>query len=665
MVRSVTPGIHPMVELYSLTEEQRKIVNRLSKEWFITNSGENINLGKTSQYHYILMRAPDNYREMFNLQQDIIVVFSPYDSFETRTVDALDYVYQKLPRLRVERICGVIISKDENIENRLEELYKNEPESLNIVPFTYKELLNPIEPYFLRNRFKKYFYTRDLFAFEGPLKKDLFFFGRRGTVNNIVNRHLSGENSSLFGLRKTGKTSVIFGIERALNHIGGNSLVIDCQNPSFHKRRWNNTLFYIISQLCEKYKSDLIIKKESKYTEENAALIFERDLLNLYEVLGKKKILFIFDEIENITCQASPSDHWTSELDFVLFWQTLRAIYQKHDNLFTYLIVGTNPTCIELSRINGKDNPIFNQVSFDYIKGFDVPQVREMVRKLGRIMGLKFQELIYSKLTDDFGGHPYLIRHVCSIINKLSPSERPVEIGKAIYKKASEIFTQEYSSYIEMILEILRSYYRDEYTMLRCLAIGDSKSFYQIAGKYPSYTAHLIGYGILEYINGDYCFKMESVKEYLSKKHRFEKTDSSQKEMLLEISERRNMLEPTLRKIIRQLLLAGYGEAQARDEFLQVMDEKRRGELANLTYAELFNANKAKIYFDDLKKIVLKHWVIFKNILNLNKAEFEKSMNFINAHREDAHAKEITQGEMAYYRICITKIEESVNQYLD
>jgi hypothetical protein len=260
MQRAVRPGIHPMVLLHTLPPEQRAIVNRLSKEWFITSSGEKIYLGQTSQYRYVLMRASDIYREMFNLQQDIIVVFSPYDTFETRTVDALDYVVQKLPPLRVERICGVIISKDEHIEKRLEELYKNEPETLNIVPFTYKELLSPIDPYFLRNRFKKYFYTRDLFAFEGPLKKELFFFGRRDTVNNIVNRHLSGENSSLFGLRKTGKTSVIFGIERALKLVGGNSVIIDCQNPSFHKRRWNKALFYIISQLWEKYRPDIIIR---------------------------------------------------------------------------------------------------------------------------------------------------------------------------------------------------------------------------------------------------------------------------------------------------------------------------------------------------------------------------------------------------------------------
>jgi len=70
MVRPVTHGIHPMVGLHTFTEEQRTIVNRLSREWFITNAGETIHLGKTSQYRYFLMRAPNNYREMFNLQQE-------------------------------------------------------------------------------------------------------------------------------------------------------------------------------------------------------------------------------------------------------------------------------------------------------------------------------------------------------------------------------------------------------------------------------------------------------------------------------------------------------------------------------------------------------------------------------------------------------------------
>ena len=171
---------------------------------------------------------------MFNLEREIIVIFSPFGRFEPRTLDAIDYVSQKHQALRLEKICSIVISKDDNIEDKLQELLKNEKESQIVIPFSYTELINTNDPFFIRNRFKKYFYSRDLFAFESPLKKDLYFFGRNGIINEIVNRHKSNENSGLFGLRKTGKTSLIFGVQRTLSKVDEKSVFIDCQNPSFH-----------------------------------------------------------------------------------------------------------------------------------------------------------------------------------------------------------------------------------------------------------------------------------------------------------------------------------------------------------------------------------------------------------------------------------------------
>jgi hypothetical protein len=85
-----------------------------------------------------------------------------------------------------------------------------------------------------------------------------------------------------------------------------------------------------------------------------------------------------------------------------------------------------------------------------------------MVRRLGRIMGLRFDEIVYSKLTEDFGGHPFLIRHVCSLINKLSSGERPTDINNIVYEKVQPKFYAEYGNFIQMILNVLKNYYPDD-----------------------------------------------------------------------------------------------------------------------------------------------------------------------------------------------------------
>jgi len=278
------------------------------------------------------------------------------------------------------------------------------------------------------------------------------------------------------------------------------SIFIDCQSPSFHKKRWFSALYYIISELkSQNKKISIKTSDESRYSEENAASVFEKELVKIYNQTGKKSFLLIFDEIEHITPGISASEHWKVGLDFVFFWQTLRSIFQKHNQLFSYLIAGTNPRCVEIDRINGVDNPIFCQIPYEYIPPFNLSQTTQMVRKLSRIMGLKFDETIYGNLTEDFGGHPFLIRNVCSVINKLvSENQRPVRIDKSIYQSAVRSFNEKYSDYIEMILSVLKEYYNDEFEMLKYLALGDIKTFDDLANLSKDYTNHLLGYGILD-----------------------------------------------------------------------------------------------------------------------------------------------------------------------
>src|SRR5690606_38965628 len=112
----------------------------------------------------------------------------------------------------------IIISKDNEIEPKLSSILKNNEEARVIVPFSYAEILTNIEnPDYVRNKIRNKFYGRDLFGIQDPLEKDLYFFGRKDLVLNLLNKHLSGENSGVFGLRKTGKTSILYSVGRAID----------------------------------------------------------------------------------------------------------------------------------------------------------------------------------------------------------------------------------------------------------------------------------------------------------------------------------------------------------------------------------------------------------------------------------------------------------------
>jgi hypothetical protein len=411
----------------------------------------------------------------------------------------------------------------------------------------------------------------------------------------------------------------------------------------------------------EALKTENDFPAEVMFTEKDASYLTEKFFKTCREELNGP-IFLIFDEIENISTNTAPASHWSEGIDFALFWQSLRSIFQRNTNLFSYLIVGTNPTCIELPKIKNIDNPIFNHFTPLYIPGFSVKESREMIRKLGRRMGLQFDESVFSKITEDFGGHPFLMRHVCSLIsNDIKELERPVQVGRQAYAKAKQSFILNHSNYLEMILSVLKDYYSDEFEMLTYLANDDLKTFEEFAELHPSYTLHLLGYGLLKKERGNYDFNIDSIKEYVLEQGKYRRIGLTNTEMWSEISLRRNSSEVKLRKVIKILLKANLGVVDAKQVVLDIFGGQRKSKLSPLTYDELFNAAKSEIYFSDLAKIISKKWDFFKHSFEQTKQDTFRQLDFINSSRADAHAKELSAEEFAYFRLCMASIEKDLD----
>lgn len=663
-VTKIYSGKHDSVKDSHFSLQEKKIINVLSKEFYVTNGGEIINLTSSSQYKYILIRPTDIYIEMFNLDREIIVLFSDYTSFQSRTLDAIEKVAKQLSSLRVDKTCCILISKDENIEENISELIKREPETANIVPFTYKETeLANSDGYFFRNRVQKYLYSRDLFSFEAPLRSDRLFFGRNEIILSTINRMKSGNNAGIFGLRKTGKTSLINAILRNLQKDGEIVTAIDCQSPSFNKRRWNEAIYYLCKKVKENNNLSANLPEETDFTEKDAA----ENLMNFVKDVNKekeKKLFLIFDEIENISRVTSPTEHWSKGSDFLYFWQSMRTAFQTIGVNLSYLIVGTNPSCIENPRIDNSDNPLFNHFSPTYLPGFDVPSTRDMIRRIGKRMGVNFDEVIYTNINEEYGGHPFLIRQVCSIIAKMSLNQKkPVNIGKISYKKAVNEFERNSFNYLEMIIGVLKEHYNDEYELLIVLANEDDTTFRDNLSKRQNALAHLIGYGVLGEDNGSYYFMIESMKNYLLEINKYKKIETSIEQRWAEISERRNAVEKKLRVILKTTLRTMYGEELAKVAILDVLGDKRKKEYKLKNLNELFDPNLSVIFFEDLRKVISKEWTSFEHIFDTSKRATFESMGFINKYRSDAHAKDISTDEFILFRISIAKVEKDITTY--
>ena len=654
-----TPGIHPNFAYDIYTGEEQSIIKRFSSDWFVTSGIPPLVLSEKSTYRAFVGKPCDPSAKMFNLEREIVAVFSSYEEFEVRTIDAFEAASSRFNQLRIDPICRVLISRDKNIVERIKDVLKNDPELPVIIPFTYDELINNRDPALILNRFRQHFFSRDLFAFESPLKRDTYFFGRGDLINNILSRHRSNENSALFGLRRSGKTSIVFGLERASKLNGQSFVSIDCQNPSVHKRRWFELLPYVLRQTIDKYSLKKNLIDDADYTEIGASDQFYNDVKTIHLALKKTPIVMAFDEIERISPKTGSSSHWSEGSDFILFWQAIRSAFQRHTGVFSFFLIGTNPQSIETAFIKGHDNPIFNAVPIAYIPGFDYSQTSEMVKKLGLYMGLVFDDMVCSKLHDDFGGHPYLIRHVCSLINKNSDIQRPLRIDKSVYETAKSEFYVNYANYSEMILDVLVRDFPDEYVMLNALANGDLDLFNSFAAD-SALTSHLIGYGLIAKGLNGYYFRIESVRDHLQKKSKFTKLVKTNDERLVEVAARRAIVEPAMRRLILAIFMASYGK-KAQQEAASILTGISQKRLLEHGFSNALQPNSIDLNLSDLAKLISAKWTVFENLFNIKLIEFDFYMEAIRVVRTlEAHSGEITNDQFIQARIAFTKIEDEL-----
>lgn len=621
---------------------------------------------KNSEYVFYFMKPMGNIVESFNFKNEILLLYSKYLQFDRRIFDFVDKLMVDY-RNRLDQVCLFLVSTDDCIEKHIRDYNSENEDSRVVIPFSYNELsIERLPEYQLANKLRKFFYSRDLFAKQSPIRTDAYFFGRSTIVQTLYDRYIQGEHSGLFGLRRIGKTSVLYALQRTVRLRGGISQYIDCQNTSSHKKRWNEFLEHIIILISR--ENSITLKScgdPKRYAESCAADSFYSDLLEIQSIIDmgkidRTRILIIFDEIEHITATTSSSEHWEKGRDYLYFWQSIRATYQADPSLFSYIIAGVNPYCIERSTILDYPNPIMNSLQPIYLELFNIQTIREMITNIGNYMGLRFEEEIYGKLKEDYGGHPSLVRNVCSTINNNCTSIRPYTVTRYRYIELKPKLDDGISALIEDIMHSLKKWYSDEYILLETLVVDGSEAFMEEITHSSEAVQHLVGYGVISEPTSsqkEYHIAINAIAEYVKKDHIVTAIPSKIEKVWAEVSQRRNRIEAELRTLVRNVITAQYGKANKRlEKFVEILDasKKSRALGKDLTYV------LENVYmFDDYRLLILNNWSLFDKYFD-DKSMYAIYFSFINKYRIDAHAKTIADDNMATLRIALQWFEDKL-----
>lgn len=429
--------------------------------------------------------------EMFGFTQEIMLVYSKYSSLEPRSLQASERILEESPaRGRVEKLTLIIVSEAEDCEEWIKRHLASNQESRIIAAFTAQELRGARgNSWHVRNRLAEQLFTRDLFDFRLPLERDTYFFGRDDLLLDYRDAARRGENRGLFGLRKTGKTSFLFKLNRFLSSEGTNVIYYDCKSPSIRQLHWYELLRKVGQDI-----GDLFNRKFKAPADNRRYAEVFTNLLG--KVPSGSRILLVFDEIEYISPFSINDPHWKSE--YLAFWQTIWAAQSIH-RCVSVLIAGVNPSIVEIDRIEGTQNPLFGIVPHNYLTGLDSDEVRRMLRVLGLRTGLNFTDDAASYIFQRYGGHPLLTRLAASYMHKRAANlniARPLTIDLEELKKTQDMRDGELSFYCRHVVSELREFYPDEYELLEWISAGRIADYLEFAS-YPDCVRHLRCYGLV------------------------------------------------------------------------------------------------------------------------------------------------------------------------
>lgn len=182
-------------------------------------------------------------------------------------------------------------------------------------------------------------------------------------------------------------------------------------------------------------------------------------------------------------------------------------------------MAGVNPYITEIDLINGVQNPVFGIVKSVMLTGLSREDSDRMISRIGRQMGLLFEERALSYLHSRYGGHPLLTRMACSYTNQelvAKNAERPTQILEKHLKDREADRDSELQFYCRHIVSELKEFYKAEYDILLMLAEGSVVDVIELSAE-PEWTKHLKGYGVLNFSQAARpSFKIPVLERYLA-----------------------------------------------------------------------------------------------------------------------------------------------------
>lgn len=610
-------------------------------------------------YRYFPLTATKTIQNALSIDREILAVLTNFNELQARTITAVKNLLAA-SQDRYERSILMVIHNDKRGGSKLRNWGREN--GYTIISLYYPDLLQGKD---VKSLVNSELYNQDPFDITGPVSSESEFFGRRDEAISFARKIQQGTISSILGLRKTGKTSVINRVTAECNEKYDDTILfVDCSRDdvwSLDAAKLLKMIFQNIKDAREKactYSSLTISRELSPVTVE--AITEEIDK-------SDRQIILVFDEFDYLT-PSSPTNSVIWAPQFNQFWRQMRVVFQevcRRKRNLSIVLCGVSSKWFRVADVDGVENAAANLIPEEYLRPLQDNAVVAMVKTLGNRCGLSFEKNALDVIYRGTSGIPSWIRKFCSYLNRKVPLEnKPFEVSAELASQLLHEYTAgEGISYSRVAVEHLFSVFPEMKTSL--------VKFVESPGRVsPNEKLLLESYGVS---NAKSTFTGEIMKETISFCLDSSKTEvvpalagettatAEWADEIAELAKRQNIVEKSLRKIVVELLRSdsriNTSKGTSKDRIIKCVEDKRKRELAPFSVDIVIE----KTYWLELISIFKKEWSVFEAIFGDQGLLF-RYMELLN-DRPYAHAKDLDPLDLAVAKSALKHIEELILKY--
>lgn len=266
----------------------------------------------------------------------------------------------------------------------------------------------------------RYLPGADLFDDRNAIADTFAFFVRSELLHRLSRELIEPKGIGLFGLRKSGKTSILLQLALILRE---HPVVhVDLQLYSGQSDYSGQILNAILKQLS-KFIDDPMTDVESvphNVSDSMGGTTFAQRFIDIAQALQQAgyrlPVICALDEMEHILPTRMDSRDKVEAFNAV--FGTLRALSQDQ-RILSLLVADAHPDCSRINQWEQKGvptNPVFSFFKEIFVSPFPKSETETMLIDIGRLMGQTFDQKTLEVIHQASGGHPFVSRQLASFL---------------------------------------------------------------------------------------------------------------------------------------------------------------------------------------------------------------------------------------------------------